>query len=672
MFPPLRYLPPKKSSQLFYGRGSSPLFPNCWVSSKEAGKFFGNKDIKSDIEKKRSVDMDTIYPKVTSQRSALFKISANGTKNNVLSRSPSLWSNSHLSSSCSPKFWTRGRSATEQIRGYNSIPFFARSFCSMEPKNTTFEYIDYKEELVQLSPNKEVRLLKYRTKRTLADMGDEFIIDHSDISGRLSEWLNILKKNAMVQCAIVGPVKSGKSAAMNVIFPKMARKVFPDAVFASLSFESFSTTTREDFLTKLYLSMSNWATREGFVVGPQPSNLTSKINLEVAITELLTDIDTNGKHVFFLWDEIQNWFLRPSAEVTKEIERQQATFFKHLMQPRDNIHFLVTGSGMVQALRAFLRAPANGFTLNDLIQKINIQSNDDTQITKLALEELDKRDPSQNLSQHLAVSLNPSGINYAAYVWTKILQAGQRDREKLAVLISNKYLEEFFSDMFPLLQMMEDYDRKTLRSLAEGTFKLVQSDQNQPPFQLKDMMEVLNFLLITTHDKEGNRTYRFASDEFSNLILKSISEDGTIPSELRSRLASIWKSDWEFVRPIGETVAKLLQSSDKQSALVELQRIEDMATKIANQHNWEIPKDTNPSYSFLINHQNNSSEKAKAISGKSLLIANNLWFCLWFKLARNYISHSLLEDREKAAQHVPSFSQQLYRGWIMLGIQIPK
>eukprot|EP01118_Nematostelium_gracile_P010762 TRINITY_DN3754_c0_g1_i1.p1 TRINITY_DN3754_c0_g1~~TRINITY_DN3754_c0_g1_i1.p1 ORF type:complete len:215 (+),score=42.49 TRINITY_DN3754_c0_g1_i1:87-647(+) len=186
------------------------------------------------------------------------------------------------------------------------------------------------------------------------------------------------------------------------------------------------------------------------------------------------------------------------------------------------------------------------------------------------------------------------------------------------------------------------------------------------------MMEVLNFLLITTHDKEGNRTYRFASDEFSNLILKSISEDGTIPSELRSRLASIWKSDWEFVRPIGETVAKLLQSSDKQSALVELQRIEDMATKIANQHNWEIPKDTNPSYSFLINHQNNSSEKAKAISGKSLLIANNLWFCLWFKLARNYISHSLLEDREKAAQHVPSFSQQLYRGWIMLGIQIPK
>ena len=106
--------------------------------------------------------------------------------------------------------------------------------------------------------------------------------------------------------------------------------------------------------------------------------------------------------------------------VVDDREKILPNFFKGIVTPstrRKNIHFAVTGSGMVLAWANFLSAPANSHTLAGRARQISIIVNEDQKVCDLTKIELQKYEKSLPDDLFNGVTKSPAGLSYAATEW---------------------------------------------------------------------------------------------------------------------------------------------------------------------------------------------------------------------------------------------------------------
>jgi hypothetical protein len=419
-----------------------------------------------------------------------------------------------------------------------------------------------------------------------------------------------------------------------------------------------------EFVASLLRECYTWARTQRIHVTENPTNGPAT-DLRVYLRTFFDELSANGKTIFCLWDEIQRWF------VVEDPVELNASFFKAIVSPpiaRKNVHFVVTGSGMVRAWTGFLKAPANSHTLPNTAYVTTIFANEDDKISDLAKDLLKKAFPAANLPDALlnGTSKNPAGLSYAVIRWME-RDLARRNVEDLVAELSAKYLEEFNSDMLPLLQEMRDDQRLKVRQLA---YQVCEHDPNQlfgtlyttffKPFikEYASVDPVAWSLYDSTQQapKPCGKVWGFVTSEFLDLIKTYIKSDGSLHAErlpFGGSLVTLYQvRAFHALARIGEYVKK--PTNNPNTALV--QQIDAIFATHAKAHNWEITSSTfgtHKGLQYLLQHPANQKGTAQKII--SMGANQPFLYCLYLQLLRNLVVHHAdnVDDLRHAVPSLP-------------------
>ncbi|CAJ1446352.1 unnamed protein product [Effrenium voratum] len=204
-----------------------------------------------------------------------------------------------------------------------------------------------------LAPEYDVREKRIDGEKLLVcDFKDspKFAIVSSELMQNLTAWVEDCVSSRRI-CAINGMVKTGKSTVLTRLLPQIILTKFPNADICFLDFASFLSAGSEPgaMEERLLKEVCSWATGAGFHVGPAD---------QLTLNQLMDNLDRSGRTVFFLIDQVQRFFQVQEGTIpTWDILKG----FLRVSREDSNLHFAITGSGMVLAWQSFVRMTPNGF-----------------------------------------------------------------------------------------------------------------------------------------------------------------------------------------------------------------------------------------------------------------------------------------------------------------------
>lgn len=491
-------------------------------------------------------------------------------------------------------------------------------------------------------------------------------LDYFDCISQLENWLKkvqTFKLNTKGHPLLVinGLVKVGKSAVLELI-PFILPKHFPKFEVCSISFLAYSIETAYDFFQQFYAELYNWAFKT-FQIPVRAPVIDSVQGYQVAIEDLIDEISKKyDGYVFYLFDEIQRWFL-----LTKEeIRRSEAfAFFKILVGDYDKQYFIVTGSGMATAWNGFLKAPPHGHRLANTITSIDIPEICDSQIMEWCVRKL-------NMTDFIHYVKNPAQLVFLKIKLFSIKITSSID-DFIRKEVDVKYIEEFILDMIPLLQEVDETNRKYMRALAlgiateppKGIFRHYLNNFVNQNIPINDLNSLNNWNIETNNSplpQDINHFIGLRSSQFSSLVTMFINPDGILNKDVLNE----WKSN--FVLPISISQFKNTDFVAIVGSLCENingewernpvndpnhQLIEDTCQKIFNKYQYVLNVNTYvniPWFQCVYKNAYQQFTKDKRYNNWDVIDKNiiqpkngtfNYWYCTLFKLSRNYLFHQV-------------------------------
>ncbi|CAJ1407323.1 unnamed protein product [Effrenium voratum] len=267
----------------------------------------------------------------------------------------------------------------------------------------------------------------------------KFAIVSSELMQNLTAWVEDCVSSRRI-CAINGMVKTGKSTVLTRLLPQIILTKIPNAAICVLDFANFLNAGAEPgaMEERLLKEVCSWATGAGFDVRPAH---------QLTLNQLMDNLDRSGRTVFFLIDEVQRFF--QVQEGTIPIWDILKGFLRVSIED-SNLHFAITGSGMVLAWQNFVRMTCNGFTFPGVCRRFFLPWQNPVQeldyarqeFLAAAANEAEREELSELLGEIPSVPL----MAYTAAVWKD--EPSKDDAQKR---VSMKLRNEFVTEMTPLL-----------------------------------------------------------------------------------------------------------------------------------------------------------------------------------------------------------------------------
>ncbi|CAJ1454534.1 unnamed protein product, partial [Effrenium voratum] len=337
----------------------------------------------------------------------------------------------------------------------------------------------------------------------------KFAIVSSELMQNLTAWVEDCVSSRRI-CAINGMVKTGKSTVLTRLLPQIILTKIPNAEICVLDFATFLNAGAEPgaMEERLLKRVAAWATSAGFHVGPGDM---------LHLDELMDNLDKSGRTVFFLIDEVQRFFQVQEGTIpTWDILKG----FLRVSKEDSNLHFAITGSGMVLAWQNFVRMTPNGFTFPGVCRRFFPWQNPVQELDyarqeflAAAANEAEREELSDLLGEIPSVPL----MAYTAAVWKD--EPSKNDAQKR---VSMKLRNEFVTEMTPLLADPSWSNPPRLRCVRD----LANGQATSDPAVFFDETVYDCFLKAYIDEKNGN--FSFVNNPWTACVARCIDARGAL------------------------------------------------------------------------------------------------------------------------------------------------
>ncbi|CAJ1359813.1 unnamed protein product [Effrenium voratum] len=338
----------------------------------------------------------------------------------------------------------------------------------------------------------------------------KFAIVSSELMQNLTAWVEDCVSSRRI-CAINGMVKTGKSTVLTRLLPQIILTKIPNAEICVLDFATFLNAGAEPgaMEERLLKRVAAWATSAGFHVGPGDM---------LHLDELMDNLDKSGRTVFFLIDEVQRFFQVQEGTIpTWDILKG----FLRVSKEDSNLHFAITGSGMVLAWQNFVRMTPNGFTFPGVCRRFFLPWQNPVQeldyarqeFLAAAANEAEREELSDLLGEIPSVPL----MAYTAAAWKD--EPSKNDAQKC---VSMKLRNEFVTEMTPLLADPSWSNPPRLRYIRD----LANGQATSDPAVFFDETVYDCFLKAYIDEKNGN--FSFVNSPWTVCVARCIDASGAL------------------------------------------------------------------------------------------------------------------------------------------------
>jgi hypothetical protein len=241
--------------------------------------------------------------------------------------------------------------------------------------------------------------------------------------------------------------------------------------------------------------------------------------------------------VLFVFDEIQRFF-----ECNDEHYKVMADLFKFVCVSSEtdqwpNFFFVVTGSGMAMAWRAFKSCSPHGFPLYAVICSINIPSNNSVDVQRYVYDKF-------AATYNCPAVVSRYFMNPACIAWHCV-----RERNKLLVeldivpTLERKLLQEICGDLLALLETYDGYELKMMHQLVNNVCPTAPTisdtsyfDQFIQEFNTADhgvASRYKSFFSVSKVPPTVTKVYGILQDStYTPILLMLFKEDGTLDGDM--------------------------------------------------------------------------------------------------------------------------------------------
>ena len=490
--------------------------------------------------------------------------------------------------------------------------------------------------------DKETKVIKFPVETGLFPCE---LVDYSGLIEQFDSCVAVMKPKVpympFKSCIMVnGLVKTGKSIACKHIFPAIAAKHFPEALFGYIDLEVQGVSIGCEYIdgiSHLRDALWDYLVQTLGIVMEKSEGIQPVTSIESDIHRYIRAARDFGTTNFLVIDELQRIFQLSNGERVQ-------TIFKFMVNETEGFHsrlrIVFTGSTLVRAWNEILKCTSNNFPPYTNIELVQLSSSCKDVDLERARAILSKHYPEIPKDMYMD-GTNPATLSYYASTWAKEqksktgeLLKGKERIDYAIHCVEEKFKNEFLADIFPLLQELPSEKRKVL-------YELTQSTLENPRDSIGTLYTVFSpFVKIETF-AEASR-WKFHPSYFSFFIERYIDSDGNLKSDDVSSYLLSYYYKYESLLPralIGDHVKKphhepTLLSAEVESILKDhFQRCGETIDKTTYA--------THRLFQYLLQHEKNSAGKSN-FNGVNHN-AYDSYYCLMLVMLRNVICHPLSE-----------------------------